>query len=179
MQSTTYSLINPVAVRRARAASTIIIMAKVAIHGVQLQMKDNERTAAGMPKLIRKMLREGAEVVVRATSDAAESKIKSYTPRTNLKRGIRRTGALRESIKAGSVRTDADGSRIEVYPQGVRTDEWHKKPARNAAIGFVTEYGARGVPARGFMAEGRSESEKEVNELWGKMLDEYHRNGGK
>jgi len=153
-------------------------MAKMSIHGVQLTMKENERRASGMPKLIRKMLREGAAVVVRTTSAALDGRISSYVPRTNPKRGIRRTGALKESIKAGSVRTDADGVRIEIYPQGTRTDDFHKTPARNAAVGFVVEYGVRGVPARGFMADGREDSAREVNELWGKMLSEHHKKGG-
>ena len=146
-------------------------MARISVQGVKLEIDRNEARMSGMGEQLKRMLKQGAEVVVRETGGALDRHVAGYQPKTRK----RRTGALGKSIKPGPVSSGPDSAKVEIWPQGMRTDKNHRTPERNATIGFVTEYGARGVPARGFMADGRSESEQDVTTLWRNMLDEYHR----
>ena len=148
-------------------------MASIKIDGVTVILSENERLMTGIGTVIRKMLKTGAGIIIESQRAHLDAAVLGYTTREP----VRRTGELSRSIKAGSVTVTRDEARIEVWPQGERTDKWHKKPARNAEIGFVTNYGKSGVRARPFIQQAVDATDEVIKRRWEEMLNEYMANG--
>lgn len=117
------------------------------IQGLNLLAEDVRPTC-------ERLVKEGADITVRATQAAAET------------HGLRRTGQLIASIGYDRVEVHSDSARVEVYPKGKRL----KYGATNATVGFVQDKGRRYGKTRregtGFFAEAQNASEAEVLELW-------------
>lgn len=148
-------------------------MAAIKIDGVTLVLHENDKKLMGMDELMRKMLKSGADIIIKSQQAHIDTAVLGYTP----KEPVRRTGELSRSIKAGPVTATRDEAKIEVWPQGERTDKWHKKPARNAEIGFVTNYGRSGVQARPFIQQAVDATDETIKRRWEEMLNEYMANG--
>ena len=148
-------------------------MATIKIDGVTVILSENERRITGIGTVIKKMLKTGADIIIKSQQEHLDADVLGYTP----KEPVRRTGELSRSIKAGPVTATLDEAKIEVWPQGERTDKWHKKPARNAEIGFVTNYGKSGVRARPFIQQAVDATDEVIKRRWEEMLNEYMANG--
>lgn len=148
-------------------------MASIKIEGVTVILSENERRITGIGAVIKKMLKTGADIIIKSQQEHLDAAVLGYTP----KEPVRRTGELSRSIKAGQVTATRDEAKIEVWPQGERTDKWHKKPARNAEIGFVTNYGRSGVRARPFIQQAVDATDETIKRRWEEMLNEYMANG--
>lgn len=148
-------------------------MASIKVDGVTMSLNENERRIAGIGTVIRKMLKTGADIIIKSQQAHLDAAVLGYTPQEP----VRRTGELSRSIKSGPVKATRDEARIEVWPQGERTDKWHKKPARNAEIGFVTNYGRSGVRARPFIQQAVNATDATIKRRWEEMLNEYMANG--
>lgn len=148
-------------------------MASIKIDGITLTLQENDKKLLGMDGLVRKMLKSGADILIKSQQAHLQEAILGYTPK---ERG-RRNGTLRESIKAGPITKTPEMAKVDVWPHGEREDQWHKKPARNAEIGFVVNYGKRNMRARPFVKETVTDSESAINRRWEEMLNEYMANG--
>ena len=148
-------------------------MASIKIDGVAMVLQENDKQLLGMDKLVRQMLKRGAEILVKSQQAHIETAINSYTPKYK----VRRTGALAESIEAGSIKKTDESARIDVYPHGDRTDKWHKTPTRNATIGFVVNYGKKNTKSRPFIKQTVEDCEPAIKRTWEEMLHEYLANG--
>lgn len=148
-------------------------MASIKVDGVTLVLQENDKKLLGMDDLMRKMLKSGAEILIKSQREHLQDAIIGYTPK---ERG-RRNGTLKQSIEAGHIIKTPESAHIDVWPHGEREDQWHKKPARNAQIGFVVNYGKRNMHGRPFVKQSIADSESEVNRRWEEMLNEYMANG--
>lgn len=108
-------------------------------------------------KLISKMIRAGAQVIISAQKES----LKRYT------KTDRSIGTLIESIGMTGVRRKDTQSYVEVYPMG---DQPHGTPARgksgkvrNAQVGFILEYGRSDMDERPWMAEANETSQDMVH----------------
>lgn len=149
-------------------------MASIRVDGVNRVLQENERQLPGMDKLVRKMLKRGADILIESQQAHIESAVNGYQPKYYK---VRRTGGLAESIEAGSVEKTDDGARIDVWPHGDRQDKWHKTPARNATIGFVMNYGKKNTRARPYIKQTIDDCEPAIKREWEEMLHEYLANG--
>lgn len=129
-------------------------MAIVRIFGLDERIQGLNLLAEDVRPTCERLVKEGADITVRATQVAAEV------------HGLRRTGQLIESIGYDRVEVHSDSARVEVYPKGKRL----KYGATNATVGFVQDkgrsYGKTRRAGTGFFAEGKAASEEEVLALW-------------
>lgn len=129
-------------------------MANVRTFGLTEEIQGLNLLAEDVRPTCERLVKEGADITVRATKTAAE------------KHGLRRTGQLVESIGYDRVEMHSDSARVEVYPKGKR----EKYGATNAMVGFVQDrgrsYGKTRRAGTGFFAEGQEASEDEVMALW-------------
>ena len=113
---------------------------------------------AGMPySVIGEMLVAGGEVI----KEAHQAKIE--------KMGAVDTGTLAASIKVGRPNTQA--GTIEIRPSGTR--KRGNTVTRNEEIGYITEYGKAGEPARPWMREANAESEDKAVDAAAKPFEQY------
>lgn len=120
---------------------------------------DFDRIAMRAPDTLKKMIEAGAQVY------------EEQTRRQCARYQIHDTGALEESIKRGPIQRRGDGYRVEVWPQGRRTDERHPNGERNETIAFVIEYGKRSMTARPFMAAAAAAAEPAAAEAMQRILE--------
>lgn len=111
------------------------------------------------PSTLREMIEAGANVYAEETRSACD------------RYGIDDTGALKRSIKHGKIMRHGDGYRVEVWPQGTRTDKKHPNGERNETIGFIIEYGKADVPARPFMAAAAMAAEYKAADAMRRILE--------
>lgn len=113
---------------------------------------------AAMPESVTaEMLTAGGDVI----RDAHKAKLEEY--------GAVDTGQLAASIKTG--RPNVKGGYVEIRPTGTRRRG--NKVTRNEEIGYITEYGKKGEPARPWMREGNVDSEDKAVDAAGKVFDEF------
>lgn len=105
------------------------------------------------------MLRAQGDIVAQAQRESAQ------------RYGIKRTGTLIRSIKAGKVKLDKHGNRVlYVTPVGSRVRGGKK--TTNAEIAFLNEYGTRRQRARPFMRDANERSAEEATQA---AADIYYR----
>ncbi len=122
--------------------------------GLQLSL---EQMAAMPDGVMAEMLTAGAEVI----REAHQAKIEQM--------GAVDTGALAASIKAGRPNTRA--GTIEIRPTGTRRRG--NTVTRNEEIGYITEYGKKGEPARPWMREANAEAEEKAVEAAAKPYENW------
>ena len=74
-----------------------------------------------------------------------------------------------EVIKEGKPNVKA--GYVEIRPTGTRKSG--RKTVRNEEIGYITEYGKKGEPARPWMREGNADSEDKAVDFAGQVFDNY------
>ena len=123
-----------------------------------------DRFTASLDKLtalpdatVAEMLTAGGEVI----KEAHQAKLEQY--------GAVETGRLRDSIKVGKPNVKA--GYVEIRPTGTRKSG--RKTVRNEEIGYITEYGKKGEPARPWMREGNADSEDKAVDFAGQVFDNY------
>lgn len=116
-----------------------------------------DKLAALPDATVAEMLTAGGEVV----KEAHQAKLDQY--------GAVDTGQLAASIKTG--RPNVKGGYVEIRPTGTRRRG--NKVTRNEEIGYITEYGKKGEPARPWMREGNAEAEDKAVDAAAKVFDNY------
>ena len=116
-----------------------------------------DKLAALPDATVGEMLTAGGEVI----KDAHQAKLEQY--------GAVVTGKLRDSIKVG--KPNAKAGTIEIRPTGTRRRG--NTVTRNEEIGFITEYGKKGEPARPWMREGNADAEDKAVDAATKVFDNY------
>ena len=79
------------------------------------------------------------------------------------------TGKLRDTIKVGKPNTSA--GYVEIRPTGTR--KRGNTVTRNEEIGYITEYGKLGEPARPWMREGNADSEDKAVDAAQNVFNNY------
>ena len=102
-------------------------MARVNTTGLTELTRELQQRGADSRGTAKRMLQYAGEEIARATRLSAET------------HGLRDTGKMIESIKAGEVQVFSDSAEVEVWPQGSRRRGVGS--VRNALIGFVQHYG--------------------------------------
>lgn len=128
------------------------------------------RMEAAADRAVPEMLQAGAEVVVKAQQQEAESM------------GIKgEDGGFIQSIKATQVKEGAGGKYVEVYPQGRAKHgndrKGDKSRVRYATIGFVNQYGTSKTQARPYMTAANEKAHDEVTEAMFKVWQGEQQNG--
>ena len=103
------------------------------------------------------MLTSGGEVIAQAHRE----KLEQY--------GAVDTGRLAASIKVG--KPNAKAGTIEIHPSGTRRRG--NTVTRNEEIGYITEYGKKGEPARPWMREANADCEDKAVDAAGQVFDNY------
>jgi hypothetical protein len=116
-----------------------------------------DKLAALPDSVTAEMLTAGGEVI----KEAHQAKLDQY--------GAVETGELRDSIKVGKPNVKA--GYVEIRPTGTRRRG--NTVTRNEEIGYITEYGKKGEPARPWMREGNADSEDKAVDAAGKVFDNY------
>lgn len=115
-------------------------------------LEDVERAflmrAAGASASVDKMLKAGADVLVKAQQNEVKATFASD----------RATGALAASIQASRVKGNDSERYVEVAPTG--TDA---HGVSNATKGFVLQYGRSNMPARPWMSAANEKAGDAVN----------------
>ena len=83
-------------------------MASIKIDGVTVILSENERRITGIGAVIKKMLKTGADIIIKSQQVHLDAAILGYTPQEP----VRRTGELSRSIKAGPVTATRDEAKI-------------------------------------------------------------------
>ena len=134
-------------------------MATVEMKGLSALCVSLDKLAAMPDDVMGQMLTEGAEVLVQAQQESAEA------------HGLRDTGMMIESIKAGRPKRSPDGGVIGITPEGVRRRG--KTETRNAEIAYVNEYGKGGQPGTEFIREANDKKEADAVEASGKIYNNW------
>lgn len=110
-------------------------MAKLSFEGIDDLMLSLEEVAQIPDDVAAAMLDAEAKVVEEAVIAAG------------MHMGVYRTGQTLRSVRRGKMKKGRDGARqMYITPQGT-----NDRGERNAAVGFINEFGKRGQPARPFM----------------------------
>lgn len=133
-------------------------MARLEFEGLHELHLSFEKIAAIPVDVKARMATEAGKVV----AEAHRQKLEQY--------GAIETGQLAASIKPGRPKTEGEIS-IEVRPSGSRTRG--KKSTSNEAIGYIIEYGKRGMPARPWMREANAECEEKAVEAAAKPYEDW------
>lgn len=132
-------------------------MGMISTEGFDKLQLSLEQLAAMPDAIVGEMLVAGGEVI----KEAHQAKIEQM--------GAVDTGALAASIKVGRPNTRA--GTIEIRPSGTR--KRGNTVTRNEEIGYITEYGKAGEPARPWMREANAESEDKAVEAAAKPFDNW------
>lgn len=116
-----------------------------------------DKLAALPPATMGEMLTSGGEVIAQAHRE----KLEQY--------GAVDTGRLAASIKVG--KPNAKAGTIEIRPSGTRRRG--NTVTRNEEIGYITEYGKKGEPARPWMREGNADSEDKAVDAAQNVFNAY------
>ena len=116
-----------------------------------------DKLAAMPPATMGEMLTAGGEKI----KEAHQAKLEQY--------GAVKTGKLRDSIKVQ--KPNASAGTVEIRPTGTRRRG--NTVTRNEEIGFITEYGKKGEPARPWMREGNADAEDKAVDAAAKVFDNY------
>lgn len=109
--------------------------------------------------VLKEMLEAEAEIYVQAEKDS----LAAY--------GVRDTGQLIASIKAGSPKRRSGVLSVDITPEGSR--KRGKVTTTNAEIAYVNEYGKRGQPARPAIREGDAKAEAPALAAAEAIYDKY------
>lgn len=131
-------------------------MARFNMVGLKRIEREIARRASLLDEAAPEMLKAGTDVLV------------EYQRGSIIEKGLIDTGAMLDSVKAGSVKYGNNGYYQEVWPQG--RDE---KGERNAKKGFVLEYGRSDMNATHWMSEANDAAEEEVIDAMRKVWNEY------
>ena len=129
------------------------------VDGLSALATSLDQLAAIPDNVLDTMLREGAEVLVQAQRESAEA----Y--------GLRDTGMMIDSIKAGKARRNPDGGDIGIAPEGTRRRG--NTTTRNAEIAYVNEYGKEGQPGTGFISKANFEHGPDAIEASDKVYQNW------
>lgn len=136
-------------------------MAKIDVQGLSTLSVAFDQLAALPDDVMFQMLEAGGEVIVEAQRAKADAL------------GLRDTGLMIESIRAGKPRRLSDGGDIALTPEGTR--KRGNTVTRNAEIAYVNEYGKKGRPATEFIKLANAESEGRARQaarnIYNKWLD--------
>ncbi len=131
-------------------------MAELSFSGLDELILSMQEVAEIPDNVQDEMLNAGADVVVRAQQQAAQSM------------GVQDTGLTISKIKKTKVKVKSGKRVIYIYPQGtrVRGKGENGKPVRvrNAEIAFINEYGTRRQAARPFVLQGNETSAEETTQ---------------
>ena len=127
-------------------------MPKVTVHGMDGLQTAFEQLARADDETVWTILQAAADVYVPALRDKLEQILKPIS---------QRTGQLQPAISVFR-RKDDSGPFLVIYPSGGRTKQKktdrtstrqgkHSKPADNAAVGFLLEYGTGRMDALHWM----------------------------
>lgn len=134
-------------------------MPRMEIDGLDDLIRDLQAAAEIPDSVMSDMLKSEADIIV----DAQKGKINSL--------GLVDSGQLLESIRIdGSMKKDASGRYVDVYPQGTR-----KNGVRNAEVGFIHEYGAPGrhISAKNWMKQANEGAADEANDAAAEVYDNF------
>lgn len=120
-------------------------MANLTFSGLNGVMDELTRCSDRMDSVVAAMLKAGGDEMVKAWKDAIDAA------------GLVRTGAMRESVKAGNLQQNGDGGSITVYPRGK-----DGKGTSNALKAFVNHYGTSRIPATGFVDRAEKDGEEKT-----------------
>lgn len=109
-------------------------MASMTFRGLDSVIEEITRCSDRVDEVVTQMLKAGGEEMVKAWKDAIEGA------------DLVKTGSMRDNVKAGKLKKDADGGSIVIYPRG--TDE---NGTSNATKAFVNHYGTSRIQATGFV----------------------------
>ena len=116
-----------------------------------------DKLAAMPDATVGEMLTAGGEVI----KEAHQAKLEQY--------GAVKTGKLRDSIKVQ--RPNVKAGTVEIRPTGTRKSG--RGTVRNEEIGYITEYGKRGEPARPWMREGNADAEDKAVDAAQNVFNKY------
>jgi HK97 gp10 family phage protein len=133
-----------------------IAMADFNVVGLDEVIQDMMRHEKAAEEAIPKMLKAGAEILVKTQQAEAQSM------------KIRDTGDLIGSIAATPIKKSGMDSYGDVYPQGTG-----RNGTRNAEKGFIAEYGTSKIPARPWMRTANKKCADEVLEKQKEIWDKY------
>ena len=131
-----------------------------------------DKLAALPDATVAEMLTAGGEVIKEAHQAKLEEYISGYDVKpykSGRPRKVIRTGQLSDSIKVGKPNVKA--GYVEIRPTGTRRRG--NTVVRNEEIGYITEYGKKGEPARPWMREGNADSEDKAVDSAGQVFDNY------
>lgn len=132
-------------------------MADFNVEGIDSLTIGFMRKAGALDEAISDCLNVGADLLVKAQKDQAESM------------KIHDTGDMINSIKATKQRKDKDGNPyVDIYPQGK-----DRKGTRNAEKGFIAEYGKSDQPARPWMRTANEKANDEVQNAICETFNEH------
>ena len=134
-------------------------MAKFEMDGLSTLSAAFEQLAALPDDVMFEMLEAGGDVVVKAQQAKADAF------------GLRDTGLMIESIRAGKPRRLRDGGEIALTPEGTRRRG--KTVTRNAEIAYVNEYGKGGQPGTEFIKLANAESEGRARQAAGNIYNKW------
>lgn len=131
-------------------------MADFNVDGLDDVIKEMMSHQQAAEEAIPEMLNAGAEILVKAQKQQAQSM------------KIHDTGDFINSIKPNKIKKDKDGNAyLDVYPQGK-----DRKGVRNVEKGFIAEYGTSKLPARPWMRTANAKCSEEIatteKEIWDK-----------
>ena len=123
-------------------------MATIEMDGLSALSVSLDKLAAMPDDVMGQMLTAGADVLAQAQQESADA------------HGLRDTGMMIESIKAGRPRRSPDGGDIAITPEGTRRRG--NTETRNAEIAYINEYGKDGQPGTGFIREANDKKEADA-----------------
>lgn len=136
-------------------------MALIEVQGFDKLALSLEQMAAIPNDVKSDMLRRSGAVIEAAHKRKLESYVDEYAVkgyRNGKPRAAVRTGQLAASIKAGRPKVSGTECSIEIRPSGSRTRG--NTTTRNEEIGYILEYGRKGVPARPWMRDANEECQE-------------------
>jgi hypothetical protein len=139
-------------------------MATFSVVGFDELERDLLRHSENMEKAIPKMLKAGAQVLIKAQKGMIE-------------RMAYDKGTLASSITASPVYSKSTSSYLNVYPSGYQPHgtpgDVHGGKVRNAQVGFTLEYGRplQGVAPIPWMSAAIESSRDEIHEVMLKVLE--------
>ena len=125
-----------------------------------------EKLAAMPDNIMAEMLTAGAEVIKDAQQKKLEQFVEGYSPKA---KKPKRTGQLAASLKIEKPNTR--NGTITIRPSGTR--KRGNTVTRNEEIGYITEYGKAGEPARPWMREANAEAEDKAVDAAAKPFEQY------
>lgn len=141
------------------------------------QMKSSD----GIPLLPEVIPAKTLDAMLQAEADVVEPEVVRNAETMLNDRGYS-TGATAEAVtrKKPAYGKNENGERVRELVltfTGLRDDQYHKrskeKDRRNAAIAFINEYGARGIPPRPFMSKAVDDKEEEAKDAGEAVFDEW------